>query len=294
MHGFADTTYSASNAKDHFKFQRQSAPVAVEKVPAFDNLFSELPHHPAASYRCAQHSCFKTGNPNTRGHSGFIVILQTTCPVCCRLKATSGVPGHVDRAYHTPDCSPGQLAARSDPAQVSGGNTLKYYRKPQLYRGGQPSLAGHASHTTTLGAPGPHQQMHAAADASQFAAAAARAAAAHAGVMSAAASMPGSAGPKSRTVGTQSDYRDSEAQTGPWTPGYILPAAVTARQAALSQRNNCEGPELLQLADMHFELVSSPQHIARAAGGCPLCRASAGATDAARKGCLLIMHVASS
>jgi hypothetical protein len=208
------------------------------------------------------------------------------CPACCcRLKATSGVPGHVDRTYHAPDCSPGQLAARSDPAQVSGGNTLKYYRKPQLYRSGQPSLAGHASHTTTLGAPGPHQQLHGAADASQYAAAAARAAAsAHAampGVMSAAASMPESAGPKSRTVGTQSEYRDSEAQTGPWTPGYILPAAVTARQAALSQRNNCEGPELLQLAGMDFELVSGPQHASMCCWRLCLRSAVAAATAAA-------------
>jgi hypothetical protein len=48
----ADATYSVSGAKDHYKAQRQAAAVAVEKVPAFDNLFSELQHHPASSYRC--------------------------------------------------------------------------------------------------------------------------------------------------------------------------------------------------------------------------------------------------
>jgi hypothetical protein len=30
-------------------------------------------------------------------------------------------------------------------------------------------------------------------------------------------------GPKSVTVGTQSDYRESEAQTVPYTPDYVIP-----------------------------------------------------------------------
>lgn len=60
--------------------------------------------------------------------------------------------------------------------------------------------------------------------------------------------------PLSKTVATQSDYRESEAQTLPWSSGYVLTqdAARAAKQAALSAAHHCEGPELLTLAGLTF------------------------------------------
>ena len=53
--------------------------------------------------------------------------------------------------------------------------------------------------------------------------------------------------PLTRTVETQSDYRESEAQTVPWEPEYRLPEHVTRQQQALGQKYHCTGPELLTL-----------------------------------------------
>lgn len=54
----------------------------------------------------------------------------------------------------------------------------------------------------------------------------------------------------SRTVATQSDYRESEAQTTPWDVDYALPDQPTAKQQYLSARHHCQGPELLALRDL--------------------------------------------
>ena len=58
--------------------------------------------------------------------------------------------------------------------------------------------------------------------------------------------------PKSKTIGTQSDFRENEAQTTPWDPEAVVPAVPSEKQKYLSERNNCEGPELLKLKDMKF------------------------------------------
>lgn len=54
----------------------------------------------------------------------------------------------------------------------------------------------------------------------------------------------------SKTVATQSDYRESEAQTTPWDVDYVLPDQPTAKQQYLSARHHCQGPELLALRDL--------------------------------------------
>jgi hypothetical protein len=55
-------------------------------------------------------------------------------------------------------------------------------------------------------------------------------------------------------AGTQSDYRESEAQTLPWSPDWVQPTnpAVLAKQAALCAKFNIAGPEVLQLAHLTF------------------------------------------
>lgn len=57
-----------------------------------------------------------------------------------------------------------------------------------------------------------------------------------------------------RHAGTQSDYRESEAQTLPWSPDWVQPTnpAVLAKQAALCAKFNIAGPEVLQLAHLTF------------------------------------------
>ena len=58
--------------------------------------------------------------------------------------------------------------------------------------------------------------------------------------------------PVSRTIGTQSDYRESEAQTTPWDVQYVVPDQPSAKQQYLSARHHCQGPELLALKDLSF------------------------------------------
>lgn len=54
----------------------------------------------------------------------------------------------------------------------------------------------------------------------------------------------------SKTVGTQSDYRENEAQTTPWDVPYTLSDDPSVKQQYLSARHHCQGPELLTLRDL--------------------------------------------
>ena len=59
--------------------------------------------------------------------------------------------------------------------------------------------------------------------------------------------------PKSRTAGTQSDYRESEAQTAPYVPEAFLPLRPSVKQSALRATHHVPGPdnepEVLTLRD---------------------------------------------
>jgi hypothetical protein len=57
---------------------------------------------------------------------------------------------------------------------------------------------------------------------------------------------------KSRTVGTQSLYRESEAQTIPYSPDYIVPEVIGEKQRSLMEKYHSEGPEVLELQKMKF------------------------------------------
>ena len=60
--------------------------------------------------------------------------------------------------------------------------------------------------------------------------------------------------PRSRTLGTQSDYRESEAQTVPYEPDFVLPERPSTRQAALNAEHHVDGdaPEVLTLRHLRF------------------------------------------
>ena len=60
--------------------------------------------------------------------------------------------------------------------------------------------------------------------------------------------------PRSKTVGTQSLYRESEAQTVPYEPDFVLPDSMSDKQRALTERNATDGgaPELLSIRHLTF------------------------------------------
>ena len=60
--------------------------------------------------------------------------------------------------------------------------------------------------------------------------------------------------PRSKTVGTQSLYRESEAQTVPYEPDFVVPDSMTDKQRALTERNATDGgaPELLSIRHLTF------------------------------------------
>jgi hypothetical protein len=53
----ADTTYTVSGPRDHYRQQTVAGGFAVEKAPVYPSMFSELPHFPATTYRWAHSTC---------------------------------------------------------------------------------------------------------------------------------------------------------------------------------------------------------------------------------------------
>ncbi len=110
------------------------------------------------------------------------------------------------------------------PLQVQGGNSHLYFKRPLLAVDEMAPPVQYAPHTTGA-TPVTTQQYMQYDDSDQ---------------------------PATKTVGTQSDYRESEAQTLPWSPDYVIPAdgARAEKQARIDAAAGREGPELLQLADL--------------------------------------------
>eukprot|EP00195_Chlamydomonas_chlamydogama_P000588 CAMPEP_0202922768 /NCGR_PEP_ID=MMETSP1392-20130828/78098_1 /ASSEMBLY_ACC=CAM_ASM_000868 /TAXON_ID=225041 /ORGANISM="Chlamydomonas chlamydogama, Strain SAG 11-48b" /LENGTH=1175 /DNA_ID=CAMNT_0049616413 /DNA_START=82 /DNA_END=3609 /DNA_ORIENTATION=- len=131
-----------------------------------------------------------------------------------KLKNSDKVPAFVDRSFRETFRNPLDLTARSQPTVVTGQQRYKYFRRP-LLAAPDPVIIKQANAAPIAAAPPPIEE------------------------------------PRSKTIGTQSDYRESEAQTLPWDPKYVLPEA-SLKQKYLSDRHNCEGPELLQLQDLKF------------------------------------------
>jgi hypothetical protein len=53
-------------------------------------------------------------------------------------------------------------------------------------------------------------------------------------------------------MGTQSLYRESEAQTIPYSPDYVIPEHVGDKQRALMEKHNTDVPEILTLQKLKF------------------------------------------
>ncbi len=149
----------------------------------------------------------------------------------------------MDRNFHAEQNTAAELAGRSNTDAVSGPHRPKYFRRPMLAaaevhvrqvrcrcHARQPSAARlartmlwrrlkcgrHPAHEVCLVRPSqapatlpplPTQQdLNATAPAALY------------------RGGPAADEAKSKTVGTQSDYRENEAQTVPWEPGYVIPA----------------------------------------------------------------------
>uniref|UniRef100_A0A383WAB7 Cilia- and flagella-associated protein 91 n=1 Tax=Tetradesmus obliquus TaxID=3088 RepID=A0A383WAB7_TETOB len=152
-------------------------------------------------------------------HSNLFSELQQYPATSFRLAANDKVPAFVDRSFHPLQRQPGQLRQQSLAQQVNGRQQYKYFRRPQLPPGARLSAP---LHLTQQQQPVPEP--------------------------------PAQPEPAIKDAYTQSDYRESEAQTLPWSPDWVLPRdpAVLAKQAVLSAKFNCQGPEVLQLADLKF------------------------------------------
>lgn len=149
-----------------------------------------------------------------------IALSQHCDPIThCRLKSNDKLPAFLDRNFHPHQPSPSQLKHQSQAAQVNGPQQYKYFRRPHLPPGMRATVPLHLAPPDTKTPPQPQPPE-----------------------------------PLIKDAATQSDYRESETQTLPWSPDWVLPSdkATLAKQALLSRKYDCQGPEVLQLADLKF------------------------------------------
>ncbi|DBA91605.1 hypothetical protein WJX77_012297 [Trebouxia sp. C0004] len=137
-----------------------------------------------------------------------------------RYKTHDKLPSHIPRGYEQHHASKADSTAASLPAVVSGAQRYLYSRRPLLVPGlYHPDI--YSLHMLPTAA----EPESAAAEVTEQE-------------------------PVSRTVATQSDYRESEAQTTPWDVDYVIPDQPSAKQQYLSAMYHCQGPEVLALRDL--------------------------------------------
>lgn len=146
-----------------------------------------------------------------------------------RLKGRDHVPQYVSREYQQQHDDPRDLRQRSSPALVSGAHRFKYGQR-SLLTSNIPIVLVKSARLNDGAAQHP---------------------------------VPDPSGPPvtktSCTVGTQSDYREGEAQTDPYSPDFVLPERPSTKQTLLSQLHNSEGvPELSHLQGLHFGMGDRP------------------------------------
>ena len=145
-----------------------------------------------------------------------------------RVKGGDQVPQSVDRTFHPYTATPQQKALQSSSAQVSGPQHYKFHCQPVPPAGADAATARRATQLASVRL---------------------------AALPRATPRPPVAPEPAAKEAGTQSDFRESEAQTLPWTPDYLLSATSSARaakQAAVCEAHHTKHPELLQLADLKW------------------------------------------
>ena len=131
-----------------------------------------------------------------------------------RLKGTDNVPHFISRDHAPERPCKQDLASRSEHATVSGPFRHKYSQAPSLN-----------AHTPLIVVRAPVSPMNAVR----------------------LPPLSHSAAEATRTFGTQSDMRESDVQTDPYSPEFIIPAVSSLQQQMLSRQHNCDGPEIAYL-----------------------------------------------
>eukprot|EP00775_Hariotina_reticulata_P013103 gene13103-13231_t len=153
-------------------------------------------------------------------HANLFSDLQQYPTSTFRIKGNDRLPAFLDRSFHPQQQDIKTLQWQSDAQQVSGRQQYKFVRRPHLHSNAQTSPAVHYAAPAPVPAPAP----------------------------------PAPPEPLTKSAATQSDYRESETQTLPWSPDWVLPKdpGMLAKQAVLSAKYMCQGPELLALANLKF------------------------------------------
>lgn len=137
-----------------------------------------------------------------------------------RFRVDNRIPAHIDRNFHPQPSSTSDLGTRSKACQVTGSHRYKFFNR-QIYSGLAASNSLEAALITGQDA----------------------------NVVEFQHEKPTSG---TRTIGIQSDYRESECQTLPWEPEYHVPEKPSLKQQYRSSRFHCDGPEVLALKHLTF------------------------------------------
>ena len=259
----ADPVYTVSGARDHYREQARGAGNTLERVPVSSNYFADGANFPAHEQRCVlgpvaalASACPKCVDPRDRPPGARAIRPALTLsrappppPPPSRPRAgrarTASLRARTSRARSVPTRRRVRRRPRPRPSR---GGTARVFRRPtrQAPDGHRPVPAEHVF----VPAP-PAMPRASAASGGRAAANLASATRPSNDPRGATDSDDPTALPRSRTLGTQSDYRESEAQTRPYAPDYVLPSRPSTRQAILNAKHHTEDdlPEVLLVQD---------------------------------------------
>ena len=269
---FADPVYTVSGARDHYREQAR-ATNATETVPVRENMFAEGANYPAHETRCVRapsperplpsiaapakslsrpylaHEKRKTKNASRRSTS----FCSRSSSRRHRMRTRDSLaPGaHVSRAFR-PETTAGATGAFGGAATAASTSFASGTRDDSF------ASAGGSRGPSRFRRPVAQRPVERAVDRPAHAPrTAAPYEAVDSTVMARAVPRRRIAPPKSRAAGTQSDYRESEAQTAPYAPEAFLPTRPSTRQRALNALHHVPGtngePEVLTLRDPNYD-----------------------------------------
>jgi hypothetical protein len=167
-------------------------------------------------------------------YENFTSVLAHFPSTTFRLKGRDHVPQFVSREYRAPVQDASHIRHISSPSQVTGSNRFKFSQRSLLTSNIPIILVKSARQPALRAAPSPEASAH-------------------------------DIQPTSCTIGTQSDYREGEAQTDPYSPDYSIPAHPSDKQLLRSARYVSPGvPEISHLSGLKFKLGERPgiHHVA--------------------------------
>ncbi|CAD7704327.1 unnamed protein product, partial [Ostreobium quekettii] len=173
-------------------------------------------------------------------------------PNWTRFKGGDRLPAHVDRSYRPHATTMQDLRWKSEDCQVTGSNRHMYFRRP-VFGGITAQQPAEVQQRAPVGAA--QQQQQQLPDQHPYQQPQTEAAQEGHGSQLGNENGDQSCDPGDATtnaIGTQTDMRESEAQTLPWQPECILPSEPSAKQRHLSTKRHCQGPEVLQLQGLTF------------------------------------------